>query len=171
MIRSAGTVTWVDGGMLRNFPVTALDRIDGRPPRSTRPRIQTTFMDDAGIGATDFTLTDTEQQTSFLNGVQAATDSVIEMAGRHGVRRTPIGPRSWRPNSGPTSPADHLSRPLVPTQVGALSSRATTSSTTSVVEASPPRSKVRMPSAATPRVAWRMAEAAAVAAGSLRRPA
>ena len=30
---ASGTVTWVDGGMLRNFPITAFDRIDGKPPR------------------------------------------------------------------------------------------------------------------------------------------
>lgn len=30
---ASGTCTWVDGGMLRNFPITAFDRIDGRPPR------------------------------------------------------------------------------------------------------------------------------------------
>jgi NTE family protein len=29
----AGTVTWVDGGMLRNFPINAFDREDGGPPR------------------------------------------------------------------------------------------------------------------------------------------
>jgi NTE family protein len=29
----AGTVTWVDGGMLRNFPIQAFDRVDGAPPR------------------------------------------------------------------------------------------------------------------------------------------
>jgi NTE family protein len=29
----AGTVTWVDGGMLRNFPIQAFDRADGAPPR------------------------------------------------------------------------------------------------------------------------------------------
>ena len=29
----AGMETWVDGGMLRNFPINAFDRIDGRPPR------------------------------------------------------------------------------------------------------------------------------------------
>lgn len=28
-----GTCTWVDGGMLRNFPITAFDRIDGKSPR------------------------------------------------------------------------------------------------------------------------------------------
>ncbi len=28
-----GTVTWVDGGMLRNFPINAFDRADGKPPR------------------------------------------------------------------------------------------------------------------------------------------
>ena len=30
---AAGTVTWVDGGMLRNFPIGAFDRADGKPPR------------------------------------------------------------------------------------------------------------------------------------------
>jgi NTE family protein len=29
----AGTVTWTDGGMLRNFPIGAFDRADGNPPR------------------------------------------------------------------------------------------------------------------------------------------
>lgn len=29
----AGTVTWVDGGMLRNFPINAFDRVDGGKPR------------------------------------------------------------------------------------------------------------------------------------------
>lgn len=28
-----GTVTWVDGGMLMNFPIGAFDRSDGKPPR------------------------------------------------------------------------------------------------------------------------------------------
>jgi NTE family protein len=28
-----GSVTWVDGGMLANFPINAFDRIDGKPPR------------------------------------------------------------------------------------------------------------------------------------------
>jgi NTE family protein len=28
-----GTVTWVDGGLLLNFPITAFDRTDGRQPR------------------------------------------------------------------------------------------------------------------------------------------
>jgi NTE family protein len=28
-----GTVSWVDGGMLRNFPISAFDRADGNPPR------------------------------------------------------------------------------------------------------------------------------------------
>jgi NTE family protein len=28
-----GRVTWVDGGLLSNFPITVFDRTDGRPPR------------------------------------------------------------------------------------------------------------------------------------------
>jgi NTE family protein len=30
---SGGTVTWVDGGLLANFPITVFDRTDGKPPR------------------------------------------------------------------------------------------------------------------------------------------
>lgn len=30
---AGGEVTWVDGGMLENFPITAFDRIDGQRPR------------------------------------------------------------------------------------------------------------------------------------------
>ena len=34
----AGTVTWVDGGMLRNFPIDAFDRANGTP-RAGRPSV------------------------------------------------------------------------------------------------------------------------------------
>jgi NTE family protein len=30
---AAGTVTWVDGGLLSNFPITVFDRTDGKQPR------------------------------------------------------------------------------------------------------------------------------------------
>ena len=30
---AAGSVTWTDGGMLRNFPIGAFDRVNGQPPR------------------------------------------------------------------------------------------------------------------------------------------
>jgi NTE family protein len=30
---ASGTVTWVDGGLLSNFPITVFDRTDGHPPR------------------------------------------------------------------------------------------------------------------------------------------
>ncbi len=30
---TTGTVTWVDGGLLSNFPITVFDRTDGNPPR------------------------------------------------------------------------------------------------------------------------------------------
>jgi NTE family protein len=30
---ATGTVTWVDGGLLSNFPITVFDRTDGKPPR------------------------------------------------------------------------------------------------------------------------------------------
>jgi len=127
-----GTVTWVDGGMLRNFPIDAFVRVDGAPPRwptigiklsslqksfgvtkaaestyrlargclstmmnewdaynvdeSTAAR--TIFVDNAGLLATDFDLTPAQQNQLFLNGVEAATEFVIEMSGRGGVPRT-----------------------------------------------------------------------------------
>jgi NTE family protein len=118
-----GTVTWVDGGMLENFPIDAFDRVDGGKPRwptigiklsklqesylataacstvfneATRcigtmmsewdrynieetTAARTIFVDNAGITATQFKLTQADQDTLFLNGVEAATQFVIEM--------------------------------------------------------------------------------------------
>ena len=118
-----GTVTWVDGGMLENFPIDAFDRIDGGKPRwptigiklskfeesypttkacsdvfkevkrcigtmmsewdryniEETTAARTIFVDNAGITATQFNLTPTDQDTLFLNGVKAATQFVIEM--------------------------------------------------------------------------------------------
>lgn len=128
-----GTVTWVDGGMLRNFPIEAFDRIDGAPPRwptigiklaplqvrfgkteacetamsvgkaclatmmnewdaydidaSTAGR--TIFVDNDGLTATEFHLTSEQQESLYLNGVQAGTDFIMEMAGVGSVPRTP----------------------------------------------------------------------------------
>jgi NTE family protein len=127
-----GSVTWVDGGMLDNFPITAFDRVDGKPPRwptigmklsslqtefpatracgtavdegvrclqtmmnewdsysideSTAGR--TIFIDNDGIGATDFDLSMEQQHRLFINGVTAATDFIIEMAHAGGVPRS-----------------------------------------------------------------------------------
>lgn len=127
-----GTVTWVDGGMLRNFPIDAFDRIDG-PPRWPTIGIKlsalqtefpltkacqgsavpvaircvrtmmnewdayevddttagrTIFVDNDGLTATDFDLTQDQQNTLFINGVSAATDFVIEMAKAGGIPRS-----------------------------------------------------------------------------------
>jgi NTE family protein len=127
-----GTVTWVDGGMLRNFPINAFDREDGAPPRwptigvklsalqteypSTKAATsaygeargclhtmmsewdstsvdaatagRTIFVDNGGIGTTDFDLTEDQRHELFLNGVRAATAFVIEMGTRGRVPRT-----------------------------------------------------------------------------------
>jgi NTE family protein len=128
-----GTVTWVDGGMLQNFPIHAFDRIDGGKPRwptigiklSKLPEsypatkacsstvgvgthcfttmmnewdrydieettaARTIFVDNAGITATQFDLTQTQQDELFLNGVKAATRFVIDMAANGHVPRDP----------------------------------------------------------------------------------
>ena len=49
---------------------------------------RTIFVDNAGLHATDFNLTKTQQDTLFVNGVQAATDFVIQMSKSGGVPRT-----------------------------------------------------------------------------------
>jgi NTE family protein len=125
----AGSVTWVDGGMLANFPIDAFDRVDGQPPRwptigiklsaqalempktvaahdtmqeavrclqtmmnewdryhveqSTAAR--TIFIDNLGISATQFELTDDQQDALFLSGVRSATRFLIESADGGGV--------------------------------------------------------------------------------------
>jgi NTE family protein len=127
-----GTVTWVDGGMLRNFPISAFDRVDGAPPRwptigiklsslqRTFPATQacessiavgirclhtllnewdayevdeataarTIFVDNGGLTATQFQLSQAQQDMLFLNGVRAATAFITEMAEAKRVPRT-----------------------------------------------------------------------------------
>jgi NTE family protein len=129
----AGTVTWVDGGMLENFPIHAFDRVDGAEPRwptigiklsrlqtefpattactsawgvslgclhtmmnewdtyalDEATAARTVFVDNAGLSATDFGLTKEQQNILFVNGVQAGTDFVIDMAHHGGIPRTP----------------------------------------------------------------------------------
>ncbi len=53
--REAGTVTWVDGGLLRNFPIAAFDRADGEAPRWPTigiklSSLQTEFPSTTGCG-------------------------------------------------------------------------------------------------------------------------
>jgi NTE family protein len=127
-----GTVTWVDGGMLRNFPIGAFDRTDG-PPRwptigiklsslqQTFPSTEacqgsaipvgihcirtmmnewdayqvdettagrTIFVNNGGLTATEFHLTEEQQDMLFLNGVTAATKFLVDMAKVGGVPRS-----------------------------------------------------------------------------------
>jgi NTE family protein len=127
----AGTVTWTDGGMLRNFPIDAFDRVDGQPARwptigiklsslqthfgptqasgtaisvairaldtmmnewdrynvQAATAARTIFVDNAGLTATQFDLSQEQQNELFLNGVQAATSFIIEMSHAGGVPR------------------------------------------------------------------------------------
>jgi NTE family protein len=113
-----GKVTWVDGGMLSNFPVEVFDRTDGSPGRwptigvklSARPTQiaaernpgtvvqealaclrtlldnsdryylsegkarRTIFVDNAGIKATEFHLSDEQRELLYTNGVAAANE-------------------------------------------------------------------------------------------------
>jgi NTE family protein len=131
-VYEAGEVTFVDGGMLQNFPIDAFERVDGAAPRwptigiklSSLPKTlsatkacenalavgihctrtstnewdnyqvdattaaRTIFVDNAGLTATDFDLTVAQQNELFANGVNAATQFVIEMAAANGVPRT-----------------------------------------------------------------------------------
>lgn len=48
---------------------------------------RTIFVDNAGLTATDFDLTQEQQNTLFLNGVQSATNFIIEMAKSDSVPR------------------------------------------------------------------------------------
>jgi NTE family protein len=128
-----GSCTWVDGGMLRNFPIDAFDREDGAAPRWPTIGVKlsslqtsfpptkacessiavgvhclrtmmnewdtyevdaatagrTIFVDNGGLGPTDFQLTTEQQDMLLLNGVRAATDFVLEMAEAGHVPRTP----------------------------------------------------------------------------------
>jgi NTE family protein len=118
VVAPAGQVTWVDGGLLDNFPVDVFKRRDGAPARWPTIGIMlsarqtsigtgqgsdnvpseaiaclhtvldnanryyvppdkakhTIFVDNAGIKATDFTITPEQQQTLFENGQNAASN-------------------------------------------------------------------------------------------------
>ena len=120
---AAGTVIWVDGGMLRNFPIEAFDRIDGKPSRwptigiklnsfdadsgptkaathalglaadcvftmmnewdvyaiESSTAARTIFIDNDGITATQFDLSQEQQDSLFKNGIAAATEFIIDM--------------------------------------------------------------------------------------------
>jgi NTE family protein len=56
---------------------------------------RTIFVDNAGLTATDFDLTPAQQNQLFLNGVDAATAFLIEMAGRGGVPRSAQAAREF----------------------------------------------------------------------------
>ena len=128
----AGSQTWVDGGLLANFPIHAFNRTDGKPSRwptigiklsqlqtsfpateacastwevamrtlktmsnewdsyaeNELTAAKTIFVDNAGLAATDFGLTKTQQDTLFLNGVRSATAFVIAKAQAGGVPRS-----------------------------------------------------------------------------------
>lgn len=129
---AGGAVTWVDGGLLANFPIDAFRRTDDQPPRwptigirlSSLTRdfpstfactdaiavgmrcihtllnewdvhnidqttgARTIFVDNAGLSATQFLLTEAQKQQLFLNGVHAATKFVIQMAAGGRVPRS-----------------------------------------------------------------------------------
>jgi NTE family protein len=55
-----GTVTWVDGGMLMNFPINAFDRVDGAPPRW--PTIGIKLSAEPGVQAADVPASTTLQE-------------------------------------------------------------------------------------------------------------
>jgi NTE family protein len=136
---AGGTVTWVDGGMLQNFPINAFQRLDNQPGRwptigirlSSLPRdfpptlacndalavgmrcihtllnewdiynvdqttaARTIFVDNAGLSATQFDLTEEQRQRLFLNGVRAASEFVIKKAAVGGVPRSDADARAF----------------------------------------------------------------------------
>jgi NTE family protein len=55
-----GTATWVDGGMLLNFPIDAFDRVDGKPPRW--PTIGIKLSAEPGRQAVDVPVRDTMRE-------------------------------------------------------------------------------------------------------------
>jgi NTE family protein len=55
-----GTVTWVDGGMLMNFPISAFDRVDGAAPRW--PTIGIKLSAEPGVQPADVPVQTTMQE-------------------------------------------------------------------------------------------------------------
>jgi NTE family protein len=87
-----GTVTWVDGGMLQNFPISAFDRVDGASPRWPTIGIKLSALQ------TDFPAT-TACESSLALGIHCFRTSTSEWDS-YNVDATTAGRTIFVPNAG-----------------------------------------------------------------------
>jgi NTE family protein len=91
----AGTVTWTDGGMLRNFPIGAFDRVDGQPPRWPTIGIKLSSLQ-TSFGATQAC------QTALSVGIRAVHTMMNEWD-RYNVQETTAARTIFVDNAGLTA--------------------------------------------------------------------
>jgi NTE family protein len=91
----AGTVTWTDGGMLRNFPIGAFDRADGQPARWPTIGIKLSSLQ-TRFGATTASAT-------ALNVATRALHTVMNEWDRYNVQETTAARTIFVDNAGLTA--------------------------------------------------------------------
>ena len=91
----AGTVTWTDGGMLRNFPIGAFDRVDGQPARWPTIGIKLSSLQ-TRFGAT-------EASGTALSVAIRALDTVMNEWDRYNVEETTAARTIFVDNAGLTA--------------------------------------------------------------------
>lgn len=117
-----GTVTWVDGGMLRNFPIDAFDRIDGAPSRWPTIGIKLSSLRSA------FPATDACEHALGV-GARCLDTMMNEWDGHH-VDETTAARTIFVDNGGVTATEFHLTPP----QQDMLFANGVAAATTFVIE-------------------------------------
>jgi len=98
-----GTVTWVDGGMLMNFPIGAFDRVDGAPPRW--PTIGIKLSAQPGIQPAD-----RPAGTALQEGIHCLTTATGQWD-RYYVERATANRTIFVPNAGVKATDFNLGQP------------------------------------------------------------
>jgi len=98
---ASGTVTWTDGGMLRNFPIGAFDRVDGNPPRWPTIGIKLSSLQ-TSFGAT-------KASATALNVATRALDTMMNEWDRYNVEETTAARTIFVDNAGLTATQFDLS--------------------------------------------------------------
>jgi NTE family protein len=91
----AGTVTWTDGGMLRNFPIDAFDRVDDNPPRWPTIGIKLSSLQ-TGFGPT-------QASGTALSVAIRALDTMMNEWDRYNVEETTAARTIFVDNAGLTA--------------------------------------------------------------------
>lgn len=92
---AAGSVTWTDGGMLRNFPIGAFDRVDGQPARWPTIGVK--------LSSLQTSFGETEASGSALSVGVRALHTMMNEWDRYNIEETTAARTIFVPNAGLTA--------------------------------------------------------------------